>query len=201
VSRVLRAFPARALTLSRIFGLPPFLWLLVRVADGGTGAAALAALYLVLALSDYLDGPLARRAGTADPRWGTIDVTADVLFNLCALSAASALGLVGVWVPAGVALLAARFALRNLVSRRGAGAPLAEDRAGKLAGVLFYLLVGLVTFEIATGGLAGAFAVRVAGDAVFAWTLFAFWSGRRLRPGARTAPIAIRAQERARMSS
>ena len=165
---VLRALPARVLTLSRVLGLPPFLWLLATAVPGERRAAWAVALYVFFALSDFLDGPLARRAGTADPRWGRIDVAADILFNAASLAVAAALGLVGFWVPAGVAALGGRFLVR--VSRAPEGeARRVEDPPGKMAGVLYYGLVALVVFEVSTGA-AGRWPVARAGDLVFLYT-------------------------------
>lgn len=176
-----RALPARILTLSRIVGLPAFLWLMLQVAREGpsAGGALLAALYVFLSLSDFLDGRLARRAGTADPVWGRIDVVADILFNVTSLGTAAALGLVGAWVPAGVAVLGGRFLWRAFGAPR-AQSPL-EDRVGKLAGVGFYLLVGVVVGRLAWPGLISRPVVTAAGDAIFLYTVFALWHGRAAR--------------------
>src|SRR5262249_48608286 len=123
---------ARALTLARLVGVGPFLWLLVSVHQGASpGARALLGLaYLFLALSDFFDGRLARRAGAATAFWARADVGADIFFNVCSLGAGAWLRLVGPWVPAGVALLGARFFVR--IMREGAsGGTLPEDRLGK----------------------------------------------------------------------
>jgi phosphatidylglycerophosphate synthase len=167
------ALLARGLTGWRFVVLPPFLWSLVSVAAGGTRASklGLALLYATAAASDFFDGRLARAAGAADRRWGFLDVIADVTFNCASLGCAAWLGRVGPWVPAGIALLAARYLWR--ASQRGADpvAPmLPRDRAGNLAGVVYYLLVGLVVCDLSFG-VPGARAVAGCGDAVFAFTL------------------------------
>jgi phosphatidylglycerophosphate synthase len=173
------AAAARALTLSRLVALPLFLWLIATAHATGAHRLALVALYGALAASDALDGRLARAAGAASARWGLVDVAADVVFNAASLGVAAALGLVGAWVPAGVVVLGGRFLLR--AGRAGAARPPAdcaeaagpravEDRAGKVAGVLYYVLVGLVVAEIAVGVPPPA-VVRRLGDAVFLYTL------------------------------
>jgi phosphatidylglycerophosphate synthase len=170
---------ARALTLARLVGVGPFLWLLVRVHRGASpGArATLGLAYLFLALSDFFDGRLARRARAATAFWARADVAADIFFNVCSLGAAAWLRLVSPWVPAGVALLGARFFLRTMRDR-GTGGVLPEDRLGKLAGVAYYALVGWVVAELSTGGLLGRLALARGGDAVFLYTLVALWRGR-----------------------
>jgi phosphatidylglycerophosphate synthase len=182
---------ARALTLARLVGVGPFLWLLVRVSRGASPGerAMLGFSYLFLALSDFFDGRLARRARAASPLWARADVVADIVFNVCSLGVAAWLRLVGPWVPAGVALLGGRFLVRSVRDGgygryggyggyRGSGGDLPEDRLGKLAGVAYYVLVGWIVAELAIGGVLGRFALARAGDAVFLYTLVAFWLGR-----------------------
>ncbi len=165
---------ARGLTLARLAGIPLFLWLLVITDREGPQAwgPSLLLLYFFMALSDLLDGPLARMAGSPSPLWGRVDVAADIAFNTLSLSAASWLGSVGPWVPAGVALLGGRFILR--IWRRPAALEKGhdEDRAGKAAGVIYYLLVGAIALELSAEGEAGRWAVARAGDVVFLYTLF-----------------------------
>ena len=47
-----------------------------------------------------------------------------------------------------------------------------EDRPGKIAGVFYYLLVGVVVLELSIEGEAGRWLVARAGDMVFFYTLF-----------------------------
>ena len=149
---------ARALTLFRFVAIVPFVALLVRAeAELHGGSIVLAALYVAVALSDWCDGRVARFADAASPRWGRLDAAADITFNLAALSAAAWIDFIGPWAPSAVALLGAGFLLRG-----GEGAP---DAPGKLAGVLFYALVGIVTLEAVWPGTLGPTAVRRAADA------------------------------------
>jgi hypothetical protein len=160
------AIAARSLTLFRFVAVPPFVWLLLRsTPEEPAVAVALVVLYGAVASSDLIDGPLARRGGAASIRWGRIDVAADVTFNVGALAAAAAIGVVGPWVPAVVAALGTRFLWRT-----GNGSPpltgngaarLGSDAAGKLAGVLFYLVSGgaaLHAAGVAPGGAVARFA-------------------------------------------
>ncbi len=165
---------ARGLTLARLAGNPLFIWLLIITDREGSQAwgTSLILLYLFMVLSDLLDGPLARMAGSPSALWGRVDVAADIAFNTLSLSAAAWLGSVGPWVPAGVALLGGRFILRNWRSPAASEKGHAEDRAGKAAGVIYYLLVGAVALELSVEGEAGRWAVARAGDAVTFYTLF-----------------------------
>src|SRR5439155_21586517 len=81
---------ANALTASRLLLAVPFAFLMVR-AD--VWSAALAALALAAAIAtDLLDGPLARRRGTATPAGGVFEHTADCLFVTGRLAAGAARG-------------------------------------------------------------------------------------------------------------
>src|SRR5262245_27519023 len=107
---------ARGLTLARLASIPLFLFLLVQTSRAGPQhwRISLLLLYVGIALSDFLDGWLARKAGAPSHVWGQIDATADIAFTSLSLAAAAWLGRVGPWVPAGVAILGGRFLLRNL---------------------------------------------------------------------------------------
>jgi hypothetical protein len=82
----------------------------------------------------------------------------------------------------GVAVLGDRFLLRNLGHPPTRDGRLMEDRAGKAAGVIFYLLVGAITLEIALGGDRGRWWIARAGDVVFLYTLFLLLRRRTWRP-------------------
>jgi len=153
---------ARSLTLARLAATAPFVCMLL---DGGGFGCAV--LFGVVALSDWMDGRLARRAGTASARWGILDAVADITFNFAGLAVAAWLGAIGAWVPAVMALLAVRFLARSL-----SVPAVVYDGTGNLAGVLYYVLVGVIVAN-AWLGIPGPFLVARAGDAVFLYTLFA----------------------------
>ena len=175
---------ARGLTLARLASIPLFLFLLVQTHRAGPQfwGTYLLLLYVGIALSDILDGWLARQAGAASHVWGQIDAAADIAFNTLSLAAAAWLGRVGPWVPAGVAVLGGRFLLRNLRRQPILSGRLVEDRAGKAAGVIYYLLVGAVAIDLAVAGESGRWVIARAGDAVFLYTLFLLLRRRRSAP-------------------
>ena len=184
----MRAFylaAARGLTLARLASIPLFLFLLVQTYRAGPQhwRVGLLVLYVGVALSDFLDGWLARKAGAPSHVWGQIDATADIAFTSLSLAAAAWLGRVGPWVSVGVAVLGGRFLLRNLGRQPMPQGRLVEDRAGKAAGVIYYLLVGAVALELSVEGEGGRWFIARAGDAVFLYTLFLLLR-RRGRPGA-----------------
>jgi phosphatidylglycerophosphate synthase len=182
----LRAFylaAARGLTLARLAGTPLFLALLVHTPGAGSPLwrLSLLLLYGCIALSDLLDGWLARKAGAPSQVWGQVDAAADIAFTTLSLAAAAWLGRVGPWVPIGVAVLGGRFLLRNLRHQPTLTGRLLEDRAGKAAGVIYYLLVGAIALELAVEGEGGRWWLARVGDAVFLYTLFLLlpWRTRR----------------------
>ena len=152
---------ARALTLFRFAAIVPFVWLLAESIPGGGGSPWLALLYVAVALSDWVDGRMARRANASSALWGRLDAAADITFNGAALGAAAALGVIAPWAPIAVCVMGAGFLMRKTPSGGGV-----EDRPGKLAGILFYALVGLVAGEATAPGILGPTMVWAAADAV-----------------------------------
>jgi phosphatidylglycerophosphate synthase len=175
---------ARVLTLARLASIPLFLFLLVQTHYAGPQPwwMSLLLLYVCIALSDFFDGWLARKAGAPSHVWGQIDASADIAFTSLSLAAAAWLGYVGPWVPAGIAVLGGRFLLRNLRHQPTLQGRLIEDRAGKAAGVVYYLLVGAVAIELSVAGEGGQWFIARAGDAVFLYTLFLLLRRRKERP-------------------
>jgi phosphatidylglycerophosphate synthase len=175
---------ARGLTLARLASIPLFLFLLVQTYRAGPQHwwMSLLLLYGCIALSDFLDGRLARKAGAASHVWGQIDAAADIAFTSLSLATAAWLGCVGPWVPVGVAVLGGRFLFRNLGCQPALQGRLVEDRAGKAAGVIYYLLVGAVALELSVAGEGGRWFIARAGDAVFLYTLFLLLRRRRGHP-------------------
>lgn len=165
-----RVVAARALTVLRLLAIAPFVAALV-AAHAGSGAAriALALVFVAVVASDWMDGRLARAAGAATPLWGVADVGADAAFNVGALGAAAALGIIGPRAALGVALLAGAY-LARVLAIRGAPPRPAYDALGHAAGVSFYVLSGLVVGHLAVG-IPALGPLRVAADGVFAYTL------------------------------
>lgn len=101
------------------------------------------AAWCLAAASDWLDGRLARRAGTASRRGAVLDNVADIAFVLGGLSTAAILGLVPWIVPASIALSAGAYAVASR-SARPTGGGLARSRVGHWGGVLNYACLGVV---------------------------------------------------------
>ena len=81
---------ANALTATRLLLVLPFAFLM---AKGDEHSAIFALIVWVVALiTDFLDGPIARRKGTVTPLGGTFDHTTDFLFVTCGLFAGALRG-------------------------------------------------------------------------------------------------------------
>ena len=182
--RALYLAAARGLTLARLASIPLFLVLLTHAHGEALPLwrLSLLLLYVGIALSDIFDGRLARKAGAPSHTWGQVDAVADIAFTSLSLAVAAWLGYIGAWVPVGVAVLGGRFLLRNLGHQPTRDGRLVEDRAGKAAGVIYYLLVGAVALELAVEGDSGRWWIARGGDMVFLYTLFLLLRRQTERP-------------------
>jgi len=164
---------ARGLTLGRFGAILPFLYILVKTFEEPRGQqpAVLGLFFVAIAVSDLLDGFFARLAGASSHRWGQLDALADILFNTTSLSIAAWLGLVGIWVPLGVIVLAALFMLRNRRPEMPDHVRLSEDPFGKAAGVVFYAMVGAAVLSVWLQTETARIAVWWLGNLVFTYTL------------------------------
>jgi CDP-diacylglycerol--glycerol-3-phosphate 3-phosphatidyltransferase len=121
---------ADALAFLRAFAAIPIVW---AIAVDDTPVAF--ALFALAALSDAIDGRLARRAGTLGPRGAFLDPLADKILVLATLIALALAGLVNAWL---VGLIATRevtvLGLRARAYARGQRLP--ADTAAKAKTVL-----------------------------------------------------------------
>jgi CDP-diacylglycerol--glycerol-3-phosphate 3-phosphatidyltransferase len=139
IARHLRWLP-NALTVGRLLALPVLIWVIAR-AEGPTDAAA-AWLFAAIAITDFIDGKLAR-ALHAETTFGRLaDPFAD--------RALVAVGLVGLIVlgrmhPLGPLIVLARdaVAVAAVVALRNSGLDLRVDTAGKVSSSLVMAGIGL----------------------------------------------------------
>ncbi len=133
---------ANGLTVLRVAMVPVFGWLLVH--DGGEDAGwrvAAAAVFWAAALTDRLDGDIARRRGLVTDFGKVADPIADKALIGTALVLLSVLGELPWWVT--VAVLARELgitALRFVVIRHGV---MPASRGGKIKTVLQSVAIGL----------------------------------------------------------
>ncbi len=103
------------------------------------------AVAVVAAASDFVDGRLARRLGATSRAGAVLDVLADGVFVVIALTSLASLGVVTRVLPLAVVLALAGLAVASLRAARapdaGPAAPRARgpaDRAGHAAGIVNY---------------------------------------------------------------
>ena len=111
------------------------------------------ALVVLAAATDFTDGPVARRAGTASRHGALLDNVADVAFVLGGTAAGAALRLLPWAVPASIALAVAVYAIASLRLTASMGAArLARSPIGHAAGVVNYVVVAVVAGAVALPG-------------------------------------------------
>ena len=142
---------ANVLTAVRVVLIVPFVLFTLRV---DAWSAAIAALVLASAIvTDLLDGPLARRRGTATALSGLFDHTADCLFVTSGLAAAAARGAVPWLLPPLVALAFAQYVADSYWGH--GGRRLRTSALGRWNGLLYFApLVGDVLVRLGLGALA-----------------------------------------------
>src|SRR4029453_17839082 len=121
-------------------------WLLVR------GGMLPLAVWCLAAVSDFVDGRLARRRGTTSPRGAVLDNVADITFVLVGLTTGVVLGMISWLVPVSITASAGLYSAASM--RPDGGGGLARSRVGHWAGVFNYACLGLVTGAIAWPGSA-----------------------------------------------
>lgn len=156
------------LSFARLLGVPLFLWLLLRRLDGW------ALIVLVLsAITDYLDGKIARAFGLESRLGQLLDPVADRLYIAATLVGLAARAVIPWWF---VWLLVARevlLAVVMLVLKRAGQTGLPVNVVGKAATLnLLYAfpLLLLGTFD----GWVGTFA-SIVGWAMVWWGVYLYW--------------------------
>ena len=126
--------PANGLSAARLLSALPCVYA-VTVADWGIAAA----VFLFAVVTDFIDGPLARRRGEASRIGGLIDHSADALFCVAVLGALAAAGLYPLLLPV---IIAVAFAQYVADSRVLAGRKLRASRLGRYNGIAYFVLAG-----------------------------------------------------------
>ena len=146
---------ANALTGIRLALTAPFLAACRAALSGASPGIRIFPLLLfaVAALTDFFDGWVARRKGTASGRGQLFDHATDAAFIGSSLVFFAATGRVSWWVPVAVAASVAAYC-RALWrdARAAADLRLARSTLGHGAGVVNYMLVGLLAADLALAG-------------------------------------------------
>ena len=100
-------------------------------------AAALAGTIIVVAIAtDLLDGPIARRTGTATPLGGIFDHTTDCIFVVSGMTGAAVRGVMPWVLPVLVVTAFAQYVIDSHWIHRGRG--LRGSRLGRYNGILYF---------------------------------------------------------------
>jgi phosphatidylglycerophosphate synthase len=106
--------------------------------------------FALAAASDYVDGPIARRAGGPTRYGALLDSMADIVFVLVASTAGAVTGRLSWAAPAAIVCAAVPYLVTMIWQRRpDAGAAPAYSAIGHAAGVSNYALVGLLAGSVA----------------------------------------------------
>jgi CDP-diacylglycerol---glycerol-3-phosphate 3-phosphatidyltransferase len=159
---------ANVITIARILLIPVFLVLLFAGLPQPQGDIAAAAVFVLAAATDKLDGYVARRQKQITTLGQFLDPLADKLLIAAALIALVGQGRVAAWVA--IAIIAREIAvsvLRIVALSQGVSIP--ADRYGKLKTVL--QIVYVVYMLMPTADIAEMIHVSTDVEAVVQWTL------------------------------
>lgn len=126
---------AHILTACRLFLAIPTAWSIVEQQWWVAGLCFTAA-----AISDFLDGRVARAQGSQSNFGGLFDHATDAIFVASALAACAVQGWVNPWLPV---LVVAAFVQYSLDSKALAGAQLRANWLGRSNGIAYFVMVGI----------------------------------------------------------
>jgi phosphatidylglycerophosphate synthase len=151
MSRRAGLLAANLLTAVRVLLAPMFVAAVLRSSGTRLLGWMAGAIFVAVAVSDVMDGRLARRWASTSNAGRTFDHLADITFILSALCTYAAQGIAPWWVPAAIAGSFA-FYIFDSWSRPTLGpASLIGSRIGHAAGVMNYTLIGVLTFNNSAG--------------------------------------------------
>jgi len=133
---IVRAQLANLLSASRF--VLAALWLVAFV-SGNRGPVILGSIALAAAVSDFVDGRIARRMGYANGVGKWLDALADIVFILTALSSEALAGAIPVYIPVLIACSFAQYAIDSVAISRSS-TPI-KSRLGHWGGVINFALV------------------------------------------------------------
>jgi phosphatidylglycerophosphate synthase len=177
----------------------PFVVACEAALSGGNGLTRIlpAVIFAVAAATDFFDGRVARRAGTASGRGQLFDHVTDVVFIGTGLVFFASAGRLSWWVPAAVGGAIMTYAHALWHDGREARDPsAARSTIGHAAGVLNYALVGVLAAELvwsatvprALVSVIGALTIMANGLAVIVRLWGRLWGRVWPRPHIRPRP-------------
>ena len=134
---------ANALTASRLGLIAPCAWATVNA-----NWLLAAGLFTLAVVTDFFDGPLARRYNHASPAGGLFDHGTDALFVSVNLAALAWVGILNPWLSL---LVAMAFIQYMFDSHALAGAALRTSMIGRNNGIAYFVMVGIPVIRNALG--------------------------------------------------
>jgi len=138
------------------------------LAFAGDAALLPAILVAVAIATDYYDGVLARKLGTASPAGRLFDHSTDFLFVTAGLSGASAAGVVPVVLPLVIAIAFTQYVLDSYFLHREK--QLRMSRLGRWNGILYFVPLVIIALARLPGG-SGVAGALLAMASVVGWAL------------------------------
>jgi phosphatidylglycerophosphate synthase len=138
---------ANALTAVRLLAVAPAVWVFQR-ADH-VSAWWLVMLMVAAIFSDYTDGIVARRTGSASPRGMLFDHTTDCLFVTAGLAGAALAGLVPVFLPLLIPVAFSQYVLDSYFLHRQR--QLRMSYLGRWNGILYFaplVMIAIVALHV-----------------------------------------------------
>ncbi len=129
---------AHALTVFRFFLIFPFAFFMTR--EDASSAVVAGILFVVAIVSDIVDGPIARRLGTATVTGRAADHTADFLFVTCGLMAGATRGAFPWILPLLIATAFAQYVIDSYWLHRRR--ELRMSWLGRCNGMLYFVPLG-----------------------------------------------------------
>jgi phosphatidylglycerophosphate synthase len=122
-------------------------------AAGYTGRAAYVIVAIIAAVSDFIDGRIARRLEVASNRGRWLDGIADVTFILAALFSEASAGGLPFYIPILIAISFSQYALDSIVIAKASAGPI-RSRLGHWGGIVNYAIVIALAFSAPAGIIA-----------------------------------------------
>jgi len=138
---------AHLLTGLRLLAVAPAAWAFAR--PDRVAAWLLVALVAVAIATDYFDGIVARRSGTASPRGMLFDHTTDCLFVAAGLAGAALAGLVPTMLPVLIVVAFTQYVLDSYFLHRQK--QLRMSLLGRWNGILYFVPLVLITLSRVAG--------------------------------------------------
>lgn len=136
------------ITSLRILFTLPFLFTLKNVIQTGDNIFLLSMLFILIIISDYLDGYVARKFKSTSIIGGKLDIIADSFYTLSSIFLLASLKVVPLWFPMLLVIKLLEFTLTSKITNSSSGSfiPL-FDSFGKIGACITMTIPGVVCLK------------------------------------------------------